>query len=384
MKIGIMTFWWSEDNYGQLLQCYALQKYLQNEGHDVYLIRYDPRGDYTKSSIWKKILKVSNPVTLYKYLLYKRRKVINMREKREHPRNFEGFRNEYIKQSEKIYYSYRELVENSPPADIYIVGSDQIWNTFGVPVNRAINILNAYLLNFGDSWIKRVSYAASFGKKKLDNDFVDVFSSLLKKFDYVSVREKSGLEICKQCGIDNAEWVPDPTMLLDVDVYRAFYKCEKNIEKSNKPYCFLYLVENKLNFPVQSIYSWAKDKGIEVMYITGNSLNDKYEKIYATIPEWIYLLEHAEYVITNSYHCTIFSLLFKKKFGVIPLAGKNIGMNNRLDTIFELFRIEARLIDIDLSILDKDINWQLVSDTFHNIRDICQLNRSICGKMVCP
>jgi len=103
---------------------------------------------------------------------------------------------------------------------------------------------------------------------------------------------------------------------------------------------------------------------------------DEYAKTYATIPEWVYLLGHAEYVISNSYHCTIFSLFFGEIFGVIPLWGKN----TRFDSIFQLFGIENRFMNLDFSIMDKDIDWQSVSDTFLNIRNDCRLSEIISGK----
>jgi hypothetical protein len=337
MKIGIMTFWWSQDNYGQILQCYALQKYLRDAGHDAYLIRYEPRNDHVKTPIWRKI-KAFNPVKLYKFFLKKRKKFITMYEHKNNPREFEKFRAINIKQSERTYYSYNELVENPPEADMYIVGSDQVWNT-SISINKAINVIKAYLLDFGSISIKRVAYAASFGKEQFDNTSIKIFAPLLKKFDYISVREKSGLDICKQCGIEYAEWVSDPTMMLNIDIYRNLYKNEM-IRKSAKPYCLLYLLGNDYIFPIQTIYDWAKEKNIEVIYVTGNSRRDKSEKMYATIPEWIYLLEYAEYVISNSYHCSIFSLLFKKYFGVI--LRRNIGMNTRFDSLFELFHMEKR------------------------------------------
>ena len=371
MKIGIMTFWWSEDNYGQLLQCFALQKYLRDAGHDAYLIRYDPRNDYYKTPFWKKVLKAFNPVKLFKFLSYKNRKRNDKLEKQNNPRSFEDFRNKYIKQSEKIYYSYQELKENPPEADVYIVGSDQIWNWIP-PVNYVINILNAYLLNFGDASIKRISYAASFGKEQLDEVSISIFSALLKNFDYVSVREKSGIEICRKCGVSDAEWVPDPTMLLEKDVYRFLYKNEF-IKKPEKPYCLLYMLGNECNYSIQLVYDWAKKMNLEVIYITGNLKHDKYEKYYATIPEWIYLTEHAEYVITNSYHCSVFSFVFKKKFGVIPLEKHDAGMNNRFDALFQLFEIQERYIKSDLSVINDDINWLSISEKFEEIKNNCKL-----------
>ena len=377
MKIGIMTFWWDEDNYGQILQCYALQKYLQDAGHDAYLIRYDPRHDFRSTPIYKKIINIFNPKKLHRFILNKKRKFVDIREKRNNYRGFKGFINKYIKQSEIIYYSYDELVKYPPQADLYIVGSDQVWNNFGKPISKSVNRMNAYLLNFGGPSVKRISYAASFGKEKLSNDYINIFAPLLKNFDYISVREESGLEICKRCGINNAEWVPDPTMLFNSDIYRNLYKSEEMIKKPARPYCFLYIVGNSINFSIESIYKWAESKNIDVEYVTANLRQDKYKKTYSTIPEWIYLLENAEYVITNSFHAAAFSLIFNKEYLVIPKIGKN--SNERLYSLFAMFNIEDRIMNdnISFTLFENKIQWDKVNLVLEQLRMSFKLNEFI-------
>jgi hypothetical protein len=193
----------------------------------------------------------------------------------------------------------------------------------------------------------------------------------LQKFNYISVREKTGLDICAQCGINNADWVPDPTVLLSADKYRALYKNEP-IRKIDKKYCFLYFINNKCDFPVYTVYDWAKKNNLEVVYVTANSQIDKLLKKYATIPEWIYLLEHAEYVITNSFHCAVFSLIFEKQFGVIPLS--TLGQNSRFNSLFKQFNIEEKYVgSTDFSVIDNEINWQSIRDVFENLRKNCKL-----------
>jgi len=374
MKIGIMTFWMSSDNYGQQLQCYALQKYLRNAGHDAYLIRYNIYNDYAPKSprpVWKKFLKLFNPNKLYRYLSDKKQMTtIAQENKKNEKREFEGFRSKYIKQSERIYNRYDELKENPPEADVYIVGSDQVWNpNYYLSLEKQVG---AYFLGFGDSSIKRISYAPSFCNEKLNDEIVKIIAPLLKKFDYVSVREKQGLNICKQCGINNAEYVPDPTILLDANTYRALYKNEV-LRKTGKQYCFLYFLNNGSDFHVKNVYDWAKRKNIEVVYVSANFQVDKYKKTYATIPEWIYLLEHSEYVITNSYHCCVFALLFEKKFSVIPISQKHKEMNSRVDSLFELFQIEKRWVNSDFSILNNEINWRQIREKFQDLRDSSNL-----------
>ena len=377
-----MTFWWSEDNYGQLLQCYALQKYLRDLGHDAYLIRYDARNDGI-TPLCKKIFKAFNPIKLCKFILVRNRLKYDKLEKQKNPREFEKFRKKNINQSQKLYKSYFELKENPPEADIYIVGSDQVWN---INSNRFPNDkTRAYCLDFGDSSIKRIAYAASFGKTQLDNLSISQFTPLLKRFNYISVREESGIGLCKKCSIENAELMPDPTLLLNIEIYRSLYKGEE-IRKPDKPFCFLYLLGNEYSFSIKDIYNWAKTMGLEVIYVTGNLQHDKFKKQYATIPEWIYLIEHAEYVITNSYHCSIFSLLFKKTFGVIPLKGGYKGMNTRFDTLFNLFKIKKQYInnDINHSFQGEQIDWNIIDIRQKQIINSCKLNMVIEGNYPPP
>jgi hypothetical protein len=282
-------------------------------------------------------------------------------------RQFENFRNEYIKQS-GTYDSYRELVRNPPEADCYIVGSDTVWNPY---IKKIHNGIRVYFLDFGDHKIKRFSYAASFATKRVANDFIDKITPLLKKFDYVSVREKSGVAICRRCGVE-AEWVPDPTLLLGADDYRSLIAVE-SMPSIKKPYCLLYMLSNPSDFSIQAVYDWAKGKNIDVVYIAATGRYDDCQQIYATIPEWIYYIDNAEYVITNSFHGTIFSLIFKKQFGTILLKRDYVTANERFYSLFEILNMETRFINDSFSILDTHINWDTVHDKFKKIQDSCTL-----------
>jgi hypothetical protein len=351
MKIGIMTFWWSNDNYGQLLQCYALQKYLRDAGHDAYLIRYDPRNDCVKTPLWEKILKIFNPPILFEFFKYKLTYPTITGLNRQ--RDFDGFRNKYIKQSERIYYSYQELVDDPPDAEAYIAGSDQIWNTFGLSVARSKNVLRAYFLDFGRSETKRIAYAASFGKEYVSDDFIQLCGTLLKRFDYISVREKSGINICERCRLI-AEWVLDPTMLLDANSYRALYETGE-LKLLDKRYCFIYIIGKPDEYAIDNTISWAQENNLNIVYISGNSKHDKYTKNYITIPDWLFLISNATYVVTNSYHAAIFSLLFKRKFGIIRLRGCAQETNIRFLSLIEQFQIKSPfIIDNDFTVLDRE------------------------------
>lgn len=353
MKIGIMTFWWSQDNYGQILQCYALQKYLRDAGYDPFLIRYDPRND-SSMDLCGKLLKAMNPVRLARYLSYTRRKYLAAKEYACHNRQFSIFRNIYLKQSEEVYHSYDELKANPPEAELYIAGSDQIWNFGEMKLQQAKNLLHAYFLDFGNPEIKRISYAASWGKKCISDDFAEEIKPLLEKFDYVSVREKTGVDICRQCGCEIARWVRDPTLLLDVEAYRSLYR-ENDVVAPQKPYLLFYYLDNGGKFNKDLVFRFAKVRGLDVVYVSGNMNFDRYEKTYATIPEWLCLVDNAEYVVTNSFHACVFSILFGKQFAAIELTGKQSGMNLRLQSLFEMTGCGERYIkDDDFSVLNRN------------------------------
>ena len=352
MKIGIMTFWWSNDNYGQILQCYALQKHLQEQGHDVYLIRYIFTED-SKSSFYYKLWKGLNPIKLSKFIFRKLKKKNAEREKKL--RNFDDFRNKYIHQSQNIYTAYAQLKEDPPEADCYIVGSDQVWNFGGLKLSQCKNRVHAYFLDFGKESTKRFSYSASWGKTEISDEYKNEIQPLLSKFNYISVRERTGLSLCQACGAKKVELRCDPTLLLTADHYRQLYLTEKNPDFPER-YILVYRLGNPCDFPMKKISNWANSKSLEVIYVTANGLSDTHKKIYPTIQQWLSLIDNAEYVITNSFHCCVFSLIFRRKFAVIPLKSSAKGMNSRIETLFELFKVTPRWLEKDnFSILEQPL-----------------------------
>ena len=381
LKIGILTFWWSNDNYGQLLQCYALQKYLRDAGHDAFLIRYDSSNDYVKTPFFLRCFKALNPVLLCRFFVYKIQHKINSRkileESKLNDRHFDDFRSKYIVQSECVYTSYNQLKENPPEADVYIVGSDQVWNFYEHRLNQCRNLVHAYFLDFGSKQTKRISYAASWGKTELPEDFIKEISPLLKNFDYVSVREKSGIDLCRKCGYENAEFRCDPTLLLTSDNYRLLYKENETLEdtyKRKNPYLFLYMLNNTCDFDIQKVYDFAARKNLEVVYVTGNSKFDRYKKTFATIPQWLSLIDNAEYVVTNSFHCCVFSLIFAKNFAAVPLTKTMAGMNSRIETLCEIFGIKPRWLTAELSddfsVLEEKVNPVLQIENDFDLEEV--------------
>lgn len=348
MKIGTITFWNSEDNYGQILQCYALIQFLKWQGHDPFLIKFN--NDAKQSTLMRRILNVfkiffKSPSLFYQKIRFKSQSNKAKKKYVYVNRQFSEFRDKYIPSTEKVYLE-RELFIDPPEADVYICGSDQIWPS-GNPV---------MYLQFAPQSKKRIAYAASFGGNK-PNNLNDV-STFLKTFDYVSLRERSGVELCKELGCNSAELVPDPTLLLYANVYSNL--CS-NIKVDSEKYILLYLLGNEISVSVDSIFNFAQNNGLKIVYVASQGRVDNFPKIYPTIEEWLSLIKNAAYVITNSYHGTIFSLLFNTPFMTIPLKGLRSKMNVRINDLLEKYGLEERIHSSSLDILFNPINF----DTFN-------------------
>ena len=209
------------------------------------------------------------------------------------------------------------------------------------------------MLDFGAESTKRMSYAASWSVHFLSQKFIKEITPLLQHFSYVSVREEQCIELCKQCGYEHAEHVCDPTLLLEADVYRKLYQSE-HVQKLEEKYLLLYMFNNECDFDIQKVYDFAQERGLQVVYVTGNGVLDKREKCFATIPQWLCLVDNAEYVVTNSFHCCVFSSLFGKQFGVVKLKGKYAGMNTQMESLFNQLEIEPRWLQEDFSVMDTE------------------------------
>lgn len=340
MKIGIMTYWWSDENYGQILQNYALQRYLSNQGHEPYLIKYFPPKDYRYAWIRRnlKFLKLIIPGKRTEYL--RERALVRANKQR----SFNEFKRKYLVTTARVY-GYKDLIINPPSADVYITGSDQVWNTYSNGEKLTYdqkNQFRAFLLDFGASEVSRVAYAASWGRRSISQEEKDICRTVLKKFCYLSVREKAGVDICKELGY-NAKLIADPTLLFAAEDYRELYQ-ETIDREALGDYVFLYY-RGSGDIDIDEVYEWAKSKKLKVIFVPYNGFSDKdHRMIYPTIQKWLYFIDNAEYVITDSFHCGLFSILFNKKLGVVKATTQGVGTNTRFDSLFEIMGIGTRYI----------------------------------------
>ena len=345
MKIGIFTLWQTKENYGAVLQCYALIKYLSNRGHDVKLVKNIDAG-CKKQSVFHRIITLICMLFKGKSFPYKISSTNNTPTKIV-DRGFSSFFDKYIPSYQKEFSS-EDLESIQLDADVLICGSDQVWSTVS-PV---------YYLQMKGSF-KRVAYAASFGGFDIINIFDRKKVSLwMKSFDLITVREQEGIEKCKSLGC-KATVVPDPTLLLEKSDYLSI--ADENYETGHKPYLLLYLLGNTMELEVKKIMDFAHNNGLEVKYVASHGREDKYDKIYPTIEQWLTLYRDAKYVITNSFHGTVFSLIFEVPFITIPLAGCYSRMNGRIEGLLGVINLSERIFSGDLSYLFKPIDFEYIT-----------------------
>lgn len=342
MKIKTLTTY-NVYNYGASLQAYALMKYLQNKGHDVEIIDYQP--EYLRR---KYDYKWVNPESkMSKYLLtrfaYRIMKFLQRQTTLRRKKAFDEFTTNVLKQTPIKYLNYSDLKNNPPEADLYIVGSDQIWNVF-YETGRD----DAFFLDFVKEG-KKASYAASFSYINIDDENKKRIKGLLEDFTAVSVREYHGIDILKEIGI-KGKWVLDPVFLLSKDEWIKFMPSYNKKEK----YLLIYDFEgNKLlkEFAI----SYAKEYGLKIY-----SINDTYPLLYADKNfnnagpiEFLTMIYNCDAFVSNSFHGTAFSIMFNKPVFVFNRHRHKV--NSRMESLMTLFELK-QCIEPDINKIKSIIN----------------------------
>lgn len=299
-------------NYGASLQAYALQQYLETKGHDVKIIDYKP--DYMRvhykfwhvppsSRYYTRAMR--NPILRFFLCCYFAPKRFNTIGRKW---RFDKFRRNYLHLTRR-YNSYAELQAAPPAADVYIAGSDQIWNC-ALPNGKD----PAYFLQFGNKATRRISYAASFAIPEITTEHRKQMSNWLRCLDAISVREHTGLSILHSMGLEGVE-VVDPVFLLKGHQWKAFAGSKQLIDKKYLLVYDLYLNDTRLQHEAERISS---EQGLKLVAVDAN-VKCPYAQINisdAGPQEFVNLISHAEYVLSNSFHATAFALMLNRPFAV--------------------------------------------------------------------
>ncbi len=304
-------------NYGARLQTYALAHYLQKQGHEVQVIDYRP--DYMRGDVQVLFWPGLSVKQLGKLFL---QFPARLRTKLRQP-YFDNFSKQFIPLTKRTYWTIEELRADAPDADMYIAGSDQIWNT---------SFLNGtdlgYYLDFGSKCTRRISYAASFATEDIIPAAREFVRNNLARFDAISVREHSALAILESLGYSGAE-VLDPVFLLSKSEWETLADDSGKGEKYVLVYDFMSST---------SVREEAKRIASE-QHLSIFSVGDKHLRyckrnyIYAGPQTFLGLIRNATHIVSNSFHGTAFAMIFGIPYTVV---NREDGLNVRMRDLMNI------------------------------------------------
>lgn len=367
MKIAILTQP-LKNNYGGALQAYALQMLLTRMGHDVLIIR----REYSKPSIrvrikrlfrffhtlickyllGKKYLRLANPFSLY----YDHLPVSKVHD----------FTSRYVNQSKPIF-STKELSDyfDFNVFDAYIVGSDQVWRPAYSPciTNYFFDCIAA------KSNVKRIAYAASFGTSQWEysHEQTEVCSKLAQLFDAISVREDSGVNLCGIYLKVNATHVLDPTMLLQMSDYLRLINVDESCQETDLLTCYILDDSEEKKKMITSVSNCT---GCVPYYSNARIVDNNYLQL--TVEEWLDSFRRSKFVVVDSFHGCVFSILFEKPFIVY---GNNQRGLSRFESILRVFGLQNRIVTSYDDFLSRQTNL-LESIDYSHVRDILAKERT--------
>lgn len=344
-NVLILTFHFAK-NYGALLQAYALSTIIKNLGFNVKFIDYCA-GRFTTNSRWN----FRGIIDIIYFLKLGR------------------FVKKYFPLT-KRYNSLQELNKDCPPADFYVVGSDQVWNLELVTKKH----FDVYMLDFVPDQSPKIAYAASFGKDNWNN--YDYLSRKLKRFSAISLRESTGIKICSKAGINSAVQVLDPSLLLTD--YRSLMT-ESCIQRTLVCF-FLETVPATFYELAKNI---AKDLHLKVVILNRTRPIKGCQNVpFPSVGKFLEYLYRSDFIITNSFHGTAFSINFNKNFIVLPTYIKT---NSRISSLLEMAELQDHMFqdiqDAEKSkIWQRNINYKDVNKRLDKAREISLtfLRNSLC------
>lgn len=345
MKIGILTLP-LHTNYGGILQAFALYKVISSMGHQVNLID----GKMYEINTFREKMSV---------LLWKFSTLLGLR-KGKHPQlQIRDMMSEIIPFIENNISNIISPCHIKPTTfDAIIVGSDQIWRGEYSP-------LLPYFLDFASGWdIKRIAYSASFGVSdwNISDNQLKICRELVKKFDLVTVREKEGIEICRNKLECESQWTIDPTMLLQIETYISLVK-DKQSQTKGKILTYVLDDNKEVKKIINSISSSMNKEVFNLSLPSKNNIN-------VSVETWLRSFYDCDYVITDSFHGTVFSILLNKPFCVY--INKERG-SSRFETLLEFTGLLSRVISSqdDLPSLSEKIDWNRVNNKIEEERKRC-------------
>lgn len=364
MRIGILTYHFS-DNYGALLQAYALRRWLIQQGYTAEFINYHPdhveAGGQLKLPVSKENIKADLKI-LFLYITSIRRRLFGDERQDE---KFRQFREDTLGVDSTSYATLAELQSAKFDHDAMIAGSDQIWNP-----SPQKGLDPAYFLSFAPRETLRMSYAASFGKDSLAPEFHDEARELIRQLDAVSIREKSGVQIIQQLLDREVSCVPDPTLL-----HTEYDDLLKLSEDQHEGHVFCYALRTAEGIrEVAELAARHNNTHIISPYNMHRRWREIGKTVYSGPADWIKQIKRAQFVVTNSFHGTVFSIVFKKPFIVVGLPGSKADLNARVKNLLGSLGLMDRFVEADQwqnaeNLLKTPIDWAAAEEKQLRLRN---------------
>ena len=322
------------NNFGASLQAYALQTYLELQGHHVQIVDYKPRyhsTGYIKSGLKGGLRGVVKKI----YSL-----IINQSH-RERNRKFRQFTDSRLHLTPKYNY-IQELMTSQMDADVFIAGSDQIWNSLYLIGRDPV-----FYLDFVKKGVRKVAYAPSLTIPENDRRVEYLYHKELPEFDFISVRENSSLPFIQKIGRSDAEVVCDPVLLLSVQEWDRLIPKHELVDGE---YLLVYDFDN--NQQIATIARIiAEKRKLKIINISIDTLRDLGHKRSDVGPEeFLSLIRGAAFVVSSSYHATLFSLMYHKPFCVVK---RQLNINQRMEDFLDDCGLNERIVtEYSPSLLD--------------------------------
>ncbi|WP_081760081.1 polysaccharide pyruvyl transferase family protein [Pseudoxanthomonas suwonensis] len=366
MKVGILTFHFS-DNFGALLQAYALRKWFMDRGHTAEFINYHPvhveDGGSLRMSLSPSAMRANAKTVYLRTAALLHRHFGN----RGQADSFHRFRQGALGISGPALRELSALRDASVEYDLIVAGSDQIWSP-----SIQYGFDPAYFLNFAcNDQCRTISYAASFGRDRLSGQELQALGPFLQRLSSISVRELTGVEIVREASGREATCVPDPTLL-----HERYEQLLLDTHEVRRGHVFCYALRTA---EVIRDVAEGASRAIGAPILSPYNVHRRWREIGQTVhpgpAEWVALLAQSGFVVTNSFHGTVFSILFRKPFLVAELPGARTAMNARSrNLLLQLGLMDRFVRKEDLPHLDallaRPIDWDEVAAKQKSLREI--------------
>ena len=360
MKIGILTHY-IHYGYGGLLQNYALQTVLKRMGHEPITLR----ASWDKKVSFKKAIR--NKLSYWAHLILHKDMGITPRQDDFITLYNEPFISKYlsITKNNRSSKDFRQAVVDNK-CDALVVGSDQVWRKYFAYVSTCY-------LDFAEGMdVKRIAYAASFAVDNWEYTEEETlkYRGLANKIDAISVREESGIKLCKNYLNVDAQLVLDPTLLLSKEDYIKLVEEAGEMKSDGELFSYVLDKEPQKEAIINGIATKLEMKRYECMpsYPTTylNVKKHPQESIYPPVTKWLRSIMDAKCVVTDSFHGTVFSIIFNKPFYVLINEGRGAA---RFTSLLSMFGLESRIISSTDDVNDiGPIDWNQVSSKLDLLR----------------